>query len=115
MACPHLHRVVQEIKELGCKASVALNPHTSTDLLSEILPELDVVLVMSVNPGFGGQKFLPNTFEKVKRLKQLITESGTDCKIEVDGGVTREIAPDLVEAGADILVAGSFIFNSQVF
>ena len=112
-ACPHLHRVVQEIKLLGCKASVALNPHTSIDLLDDILPDLDVVLIMSVNPGFGGQKFLPHTFDKVSALKEKIIKVNPSCLIEIDGGVTNENAKQLLEAGADILVAGSFVFNSS--
>lgn len=112
-ACNHLHRVIQEIKALGCKASVAINPHTSVELLTDILPEIDVVLIMSVNPGFGGQKFLTNTFKKVQNLKRLITDLNLDCKIEIDGGVTSQNAENLMDAGADILVAGSFVFNSQ--
>ncbi len=111
-ACPHLHRVVQEIKNLGCKASVALNPHTPIELLSDVLPDLDVVLIMSVNPGFGGQKFLNNTFDKVRHLKEVIKSRNLNCQIEIDGGVTDQNAAQLIEAGADILVAGSFVFNS---
>lgn len=110
--CSHLHRVIQEIKTLDCKASVALNPHTSVTVLTDLLPDLDAVLVMSVNPGFGGQKFLPNTYKKVNQLKELITKYNPKCKIEIDGGVTSVNAPDLIQAGADILVAGSFVFNS---
>lgn len=111
-ACPHLHRVIQEIKDLDCKASVALNPHTPVELLSEVLPELEAVLIMSVNPGFGGQKFLNSTYDKVRSLKKLINERNPNCLIEIDGGVTADNAKGLLDAGADILVAGSFIFNS---
>lgn len=111
-SCPHLHRVIQEIKNLGCKASVALNPHTAIELLSDILPDLDVVLIMSVNPGFGGQKFLNHTFDKVRSLKKMIDKNNPACQIEIDGGVTDKNAAQLLQAGADILVAGSFVFNS---
>ncbi len=111
-SCPHLHRVIQEIKDLGCKAGVALNPHTSIELLSDILPDLDVVLIMSVNPGFGGQKFLDNTYSKVRSLKEMINDHKVNCQIEIDGGVSDANASNLMEAGADILVAGSFVFNS---
>ncbi len=111
-ACPHLHRVIQEIKELDCKAGVALNPHSPVDLLIDILPDLDVVLIMSVNPGFGGQKFLNHTYDKVRALKKMIGQQNLTCQIEIDGGVTNENAGQLLEAGADILVAGSFVFNS---
>jgi len=110
--CPHLHRTIGAIKEQGMKASVCLNPHTPVAVLEEIIPELDMVLLMSVNPGFGGQEFIPNTIRKVKQLKKLIRKSGTECLIEVDGGVNYETGKRLVDAGADVLVAGSFIFNS---
>jgi ribulose-phosphate 3-epimerase len=110
--CPHLHRTIGAIKEQGMKASVCLNPHTPVAVLEEIIPELDMVLLMSVNPGFGGQEFIPNTIRKVKRLKKLIRKSGSECLIEVDGGVNYETGKRLVDAGADVLVAGSFIFNS---
>ncbi|MEQ9426791.1 MAG: ribulose-phosphate 3-epimerase [Cyclobacteriaceae bacterium] len=111
-ACDHLHRVVQQIKELGCQASVAINPHTSVELLLDIIPFIDIVLVMSVNPGFGGQKFIPQTVDKVRRLKKLIEKTNPKCQIEIDGGVTMDNADQLISAGADILVAGSFVFNS---
>ena len=109
----NLHSVVQEIKKLNCKASVAINPHTSVDLLKDILPDLDVVLIMSVNPGFGGQVFLEHTYDKVRALKKLIEERKLNCQIEIDGGVTDQNAAALLEAGADILVAGSFVFRSN--
>lgn len=111
-ACTHLHRTIQVIKANGMKAGVALNPHTSVDLLEDILPELDLVLIMSVNPGFGGQKFIPHTLKKVARLKELINKTGSATLIEVDGGVNLETGKQLLEAGADALVAGSFVFNS---
>lgn len=112
-ACTHLHRTVQAIKALGVKAGVAINPHTPVELLSEIINDLDLVLVMSVNPGFGGQKFIPNTYDKVQRLKKLILSKGADTLIEIDGGVNLENTPKLMAAGADMLVAGSFVFNSS--
>jgi ribulose-phosphate 3-epimerase len=111
-ACTHLHRTVQAIKELGAKAGVALNPHTSVELLRDIIHDLDLVLIMSVNPGFGGQRFIENTYRKVQQLAQLKKETGSDCLIEIDGGVTTENAGQLIEAGAQVLVAGSFVFNS---
>jgi len=111
-ACPHLHRVVQQIKSLGCQAGVALNPHSPVWLLEDIAADLDMVLVMSVNPGFGGQSFIPNTLRKVAELKELLIDSGSAALIEVDGGVTLDNAAALVEAGADVLVAGSFVFSS---
>ena len=111
-ACPHLHRTVQLIKELGIQAGVALNPHTPVELLSEILPDLSLVLIMSVNPGFGGQKFIENTYRKIYKLNYMREELGCDFKIEVDGGVNNTNAKSLVENGADMLVAGSFVFNS---
>ena len=111
-ACPHLHRVVQEIKELGMKAGVALNPHTPVELLSEILPELDMVCLMSVNPGFGGQKFIENTYSKVTKLRKMANELNPSLLIEIDGGVNAQNAQLLVEAGANVLVAGSFVFNA---
>jgi len=111
-ACPHLHRTVQLIKELGMQAGVALNPHTPVELLSEILPDLSLVLIMSVNPGFGGQKFIENTYRKIYKLNYMREELGCDFKIEVDGGVNNTNAKSLVENGADMLVAGSFVFNS---
>lgn len=112
-ACPHLHRTVQEIKALGCKAGVALNPHTPVSTLEEILHDLDMVLIMSVNPGFGGQSFIENTYSKVRKLRQMIDEKGLNTLIEIDGGVSSKNAKALVEAGADALVAGSFVFNSE--
>ncbi len=112
-ACTHLHRTVQAIHKLGAKAGVAINPHTPVELLGEMICDIDLVCVMSVNPGFGGQKFIPNTFSKVSRLKELILRKGSSAKIEIDGGVNLENAPKLIEAGADVLVAGSFVFNSS--
>lgn len=111
-ACSHLHRTLQAIKQLGAKAGVAINPHTPVELLVDVLEDIDVVIIMSVNPGFGGQKFIENTYSKVKRLKSLIQENGADTQIEIDGGVNLENAPKLLSAGADILVAGSFVFSS---
>ncbi|WP_240410532.1 ribulose-phosphate 3-epimerase [Hymenobacter oligotrophus] len=111
-ACPHLHRVIQQIKKLGCRAGVALNPHTPAWVLQDIAAELDLVCVMSVNPGFGGQSFIPHTLQKVAELKELLTDCGSEALIEVDGGVNQQNAVPLVEAGADVLVAGSFVFNS---
>ncbi|HDR52602.1 MAG TPA: ribulose-phosphate 3-epimerase [Mariniphaga anaerophila] len=111
--CPHLHRTVTAIKELGVKASVCLNPHTPVAVLENIISDIDMVLLMSVNPGFGGQKFIPNTYRKVKQLKQLILDNKTECLIEVDGGVNYETGKKLVEAGVDVLVAGSFVFGSE--
>ena len=112
-ACTHLHRTIQAIKAEGMKAGVAINPHTSVDLLKDILPDLDLVLVMSVNPGFGGQSFIENTYNKVKQLKALIERKGSHTKIEIDGGVTDKNAKQLADAGADVLVAGSFVFRSE--
>ena len=111
-ACRHLHRVVQQIKSLGCRASVALNPATPVSLLHDIAPDLDMVLVMSVNPGFGGQAFIPNTLRKVAELKELLVDCNSPALIEVDGGVTADNATALVQAGADVLVAGSFVFSA---
>ncbi|HWZ22699.1 MAG TPA: ribulose-phosphate 3-epimerase [Cytophagaceae bacterium] len=111
-ACPHLHRTIQQIKELGCKAGVALNPHTSLNTLEYLIADLDLVCLMSVNPGFGGQKFIQTTYEKVSRLKELIVTRGSNCLIEVDGGVNFETGLKLVDRGANALVAGSYIFNS---
>lgn len=112
-ACTHLHRTIQAIKDAGMKAGVALNPHTPVDSLSEVIEELDLVLIMSVNPGFGGQSFIESAVDKVKRLKDLISKSGSSALIEVDGGVNTETGAKLVAAGADALVAGSFVFKSQ--
>lgn len=111
-ACPHLHRTLQQIKQAGALAGIALNPHTPIELLSDVIVDADFVCLMSVNPGFGGQKFIENTYHKVHKLKQLITETGSKALIEIDGGVNSDNAPRLVAAGADILVAGSFIFKS---
>lgn len=112
-ACPHLHRVVQQIKGAGMKAAVTLNPATPVDMLEDIASDLDMVLLMSVNPGFGGQKFIEHTVEKVIRLRKLLADTGSHAKIEVDGGVNLETGARLVEAGADILVAGNFVFSSD--
>lgn len=112
-ACPHLHRNVQQIKALGMKAGVAINPHTPVDLLSDILKDIDLVCMMSVNPGFGAQKFIPNIIHKVKTLRQMISEKSLNVKIEIDGGVTLENAKEIVEAGADVLVAGNTVFKSE--
>ena len=113
-ACPHLHRVVQQIKEAGMKAGVTLNPATPVALLADIIRDVDMVLLMSVNPGFGGQEFIPHTLEKVKELRALIERTGSSALIEVDGGVNDETAPLLVGAGADVLVTGSYVFKSPV-
>ncbi len=111
-ACTHLHRTLQVIKTLGAKAGVAINPHTSIDLLKDVIEDIDMVCIMSVNPGFGGQKFIENTYDKISRLKDLILAKGAKTQIEIDGGVNLENASKLVAAGADVLVAGSFVFNS---
>ena len=111
-ACPHLHRVVQQIKAAGCLAGVALNPHTPVSVLEDIIRDLDLVLVMSVNPGFGGQQFIENTYRKVKALRQMIADAGSGALIEVDGGVNANNASPLVAAGVDVLVAGNFIFSA---
>ncbi len=112
-ACTHLHRSLQKIKSCGMKAGVALNPHTPVHLLKDLIKDIDLVCLMSVNPGFGGQSFIENTYEKVRELKQLIQESGATTLIEIDGGVTDQNAKALTEAGADVLVAGSFVFQSE--
>jgi ribulose-phosphate 3-epimerase len=111
-ACPHLHRNIQQIKDLGCKAGVAINPHTSIQELENIIQDIDLVCVMSVNPGFGAQKFIEHTFEKITALKKMIRESGSRAMIEIDGGVNQTNARPLIEAGADVLVAGNFVFSS---
>ena len=111
-ACTHLHRTVQEIHQAGMKAGVTLNPASPVSLLEDIIGDVDMVLLMSVNPGFGGQKFIENTIQKVKRLRRLIDESGSKALIEIDGGVQDDTAPRLVAAGADVLVAGSYVFHS---
>jgi len=112
-ACTHLHRTVQHIKNLGVKASVCLNPHTPVASLEDVITELDMVLLMSVNPGFGGQVFIENTYKKVRQLKSQVEKSNPDCLIEVDGGVNYETGKRLFDVGADVLVAGSFVFNSN--
>ena len=112
-ACTHLHRTVQKIKSLKMKAGVAINPHTPISSLESIINEIDLVCVMSVNPGFGGQSFIENTYQKVKDLKSLIDKKNSKAIIEIDGGVTSENAKKLVEKGADVLVAGSFVFKSN--
>lgn len=111
-ACGHLHRTVQEIHDAGMKAGVTLNPATPVSMLQDILEDVDMVLLMSVNPGFGGQKFIENTIQKVQRLRQMINEKGCHTLIEVDGGVDAETAPRLVKAGVDVLVSGSYVFKS---
>ncbi|MFM2338557.1 MAG: hypothetical protein RL115_1750 [Bacteroidota bacterium] len=112
-ACTHLHRNIQQIKGLGLKAGIALNPHTPVSILQDILQEVDLVCLMSVNPGFGGQKFIPHTLEKIKQLRQMIQEKGGTTLIEIDGGVTLENATSLIQAGADVLVAGSTVFKAN--
>lgn len=112
-ACTHLHRTIAAIKEAGMLAGVALNPHTPVNVLSEVINDLDLVLIMSVNPGFGGQKFITNAINKVKQTKALIESNNANTLIEVDGGVNLETGKQLVEAGADVLVAGSFVFKSD--
>jgi len=111
-ACTHLHRTIQQIKNAGMKAGVSLNPHTPVFLLKDIIADLDLVLLMSVNPGFGGQSFIPQTINKVRELKQLIIENNAHTLIEIDGGVNMETGRALVDAGADALVAGNFVFSS---
>ncbi len=111
-ACHHLHRNIQQIKSLGMKAGIAVNPHTSVDLLKDIIAEVDLVCLMSVNPGFGGQSFIPRTINKIKQLKSIINEASSNCLIEIDGGVTLENAKDILSAGADVLVAGNTVFKS---
>ncbi|PQA59969.1 ribulose-phosphate 3-epimerase [Siphonobacter curvatus] len=112
-ACTHLHRTIQQIKDAGCQAGVALNPHTPVFLLEDILEELDLVLIMSVNPGFGGQKFIQRTYEKINRLSELRYTLNPQLLIEVDGGVNAGNARKLVEHGADVLVAGNFVFSAE--
>lgn len=111
-ACPHLHRTIQHIKSLGVKAGVALNPHTPVSVLQDIIQDIDLVLIMSVNPGFGGQKFIERTYERVRQLATLIAESESQAIIEIDGGVNQDNAPLLYHAGARALVAGSFVFSA---
>ncbi|MBN9351321.1 MAG: ribulose-phosphate 3-epimerase [Chitinophagaceae bacterium] len=111
-ACAHLHRNIQQIHQLGMRAGVAINPHTTVDLLKDVINDIDLVLLMSVNPGFGGQKFIPHSIEKIKDLKALIQRYNSKALIEVDGGVSTENANEIVRAGADVLVAGSSVFNA---
>ncbi len=111
-ACPHLHSTLQQIKAQGMKAGVALNPHTSVNVLKDVIKDIDVVCVMSVNPGFGGQKFIEHTYDKVRALKQMIVDAGATTLIEIDGGVTEHNASALVKAGADVLVAGTTVFKA---
>ncbi len=112
-ACTHLHRTLQAIKAAGMKAGVALNPHTNVDLLEDIINDIDLICVMSVNPGFGGQSFIENTYSKIEKLKELIIRKNASALIEIDGGVTDKNAKKLVEAGANILVAGNFVFKAE--
>ena len=112
-ACTHLHRTLQAIRAEGMKAGVALNPHTPINLLEDVIKDIDLVCLMSVNPGFGGQSFIENTYKKIRELKDLIDSTGAKTLIEIDGGVTSANAAELIEAGADVLVAGSFVFKSE--
>ena len=112
-ACTHLHRTLQAIKAEGMKAGVALNPHTNIDLLEDVIQDIDLVCIMSVNPGFGGQSFIENTYAKVEKLKALINRKNASTLIEIDGGVTNKNAKQLADAGADVLVAGSYVFGAQ--
>lgn len=112
-ACNHLHRNIQQIKSLGMQAGVALNPHTSVESLKDILADIDLVCLMSVNPGFGGQSFIPHTLDKIKQLRKMIDERSLNVKIEIDGGVTVENAKTILNAGADVLVAGNTVFKSK--
>ena len=111
-ACPHLHRNIQQIKSLGMQAGVALNPHTPVTLLQDIIQDIDLVLIMSVNPGFGGQKFIPHTLDKIRELRTMISQKGLQVQIEVDGGITLDNAKSIIDAGADVLVAGNTVFKS---
>jgi ribulose-phosphate 3-epimerase len=112
-ACPHLHRTLQAIKTEGMTAGVALNPHTNINLLEDTINDIDLVCLMSVNPGYGGQSFIENTYDKIRALKELINRKKAHTLIEIDGGVNADNARDLIDAGADVLVAGSFVFNSS--
>ena len=112
-ACDHLHRTLQKIKSYGMKAGVALNPHTPISVLESIIKDVDVVCIMSVNPGFGGQSFIEETYTKVEELKAMITKKGSNALIEIDGGVTNKNAKQLIDAGADVLVAGSYVFGAD--
>lgn len=111
-ACRHLHRNLQQIKDIGCRAGVALNPHTSINQLVDVIENIDLVCLMSVNPGFGGQKFINNTYKKIRQLRKMINSSNSKALIEIDGGVTLDNAAKLMHCGADVLVAGSFVFRS---
>lgn len=111
-ACPHLHRNIQQIKSLGMQAGVAVNPHTPVESLKDTLADIDLVCLMSVNPGFGGQSFIPHTIQKIKQLRKMIDEQSLNVKIEIDGGVTLENAKSIIDAGADVLVAGNTVFKS---
>jgi len=111
-ACVHLHRNIQQIKSLGMKAGVAVNPHTPVSLLQDVLGDIDIVLLMSVNPGFGGQKFIPRTLDKIRELRKMIDDNKLEVKIEIDGGVTLDNAKSIIGAGADVLVAGNTVFKS---
>ncbi|PTQ98038.1 ribulose-phosphate 3-epimerase [Mucilaginibacter yixingensis] len=112
-ACTHLHRTIHAIKDLGCLAGVALNPHTPIALLEDIIEDVDIVLLMSVNPGFGGQAFIPNTYKKIKQLRAMAQERNPDLFIEIDGGVSQSNAKELLEAGANVLIAGNFVFSAK--
>ena len=112
-ACTHLHRTIQEIKDNGMKAGVAVNPHTKVDLLSDIINDIDLVCLMSVNPGFGGQSFIEATYNKISKLSAIITEANSKCLIEIDGGVNDKNAKKLIETGANVLVAGNHVFKSK--
>jgi ribulose-phosphate 3-epimerase len=112
-ACTHLHRNIQQIKSLGMQAGVAVNPHTPVSLLQDVIADIDLVCLMSVNPGFGGQKFIPQTINKIKELRRMIDEKGLNVKIEIDGGVTLENASQIIAAGADVLVAGNTVFKAS--
>jgi ribulose-phosphate 3-epimerase len=111
-ACNHLHRTLQAIKDLGCKAGVAINPHTSIESIRNVIKDIDMVCIMSVNPGFGGQKFIDHTYTKIRELKKMIIDADASTKIEIDGGVNAENAQKLKDAGADVLVAGNFVFSA---
>ena len=112
-ACTHLHRTIQSMRQLGVLAGVAINPHTPVELLSEVIAQIDVVVLMSVNPGFGGQRFIKNTYSKIDDLRNLIIQKNSSAKIEIDGGVDIKNAPELIRAGADILVAGNTVFSAE--
>lgn len=112
-ACQHLHRTIEQIRQAGMKPAVTLNPHTPVELLEDIIVDVDMVLLMSVNPGFGGQKFIPNTLNKARRLKEMILRKNLSTLIEVDGGIDAQTAPQAVDAGIDVLVAGSYVFGSE--